>query len=144
MDVIDLARLASRPRDDEDPYHETDPAGWPNQSFAVRYAGAAFIAGTVDGNLAARTEMFNDAPSPQRCLWWMIQAAVDSNALSLAPTALLPQNLWERIQLPAGVTPEQKAHLRTVYMNAFYAAGTAAKLNRAAELLHGIPRGALQ
>lgn len=144
MEVINLARLASRPHDDEDPLRETDPAGWPNQPWAVRYAGAAFIAGTVDGNLAARSEMFKEPPSPQRCLWWMIQAAVDGKALSLAPTALLPPNLWERIQLPAAVNAEQHAHLRTVYFDAFHAAGTTAKLTRAAELLHGIPRGGLR
>jgi hypothetical protein len=144
MDCIDLSRLSARPRDGIDPYGETDPGAWPNQNWAVRYAGAAAIAGTVDGCIASRAEMLNDAPSPQRTLRWMIQYAVDAKGLSLAPTALLPPDLWRRIHLPDGVTAEQQARLRTVYFDAFYNAGTAAKLARAAELLHGIPRGGLR
>jgi hypothetical protein len=135
-DVINLNGLAIRPDRDEDPHQETSPHKWPTASWSVRYTAAAAAAGVMDGQIAARRDLLADRPGKARAARWLTQFATDPRELAIAPTAVLPDDLWARIALPDGIPPQGLAHLRTVYFNAFNAAGTAAKLHFAAEILH--------
>jgi hypothetical protein len=140
VDRIHLDGIPGRPADDFDDTGQTQPDRWPQEIWATRYAAAAAIAGVIDGNQAARTELLTEPLTTATALRWMIQHAVDPTALRIAPLApLLPNDLWRRVGLPKGVPADAQAHLRTVYFNAHLASGTAPKILRAAALLHGIP-----
>jgi hypothetical protein len=134
--IINLDGLAIRPADGDDPYHETSPHRWPAASWSTRYTGAVAAAGVMDGEIAARRDLLADQPSRARAARWLTQFAIDPKELVIAPTAALPGDLWSRIALPEGIPEPALAHLRTVYFNAFTAAGAAAKLRRAAQILH--------